>query len=221
MPFCVKFGLGGTGYLGKTESHLRAARRRAARRKIEDGFPIITPFASIVDVRLYLAGDRITCLLCGQAFKDLGKHLRLLHGVDPDRYRETYRIPFTYPLCCRELSARHSINAKEKLARGIVLLGGQERMNKMRSVPPRVPYFKAEIATMNLGDNSKYFREPDNQKNRRPFVTCLECGTDFKLRRLRRNQARIARGEVFCSRSCVAKWRRRTKPRFATPPADV
>ena len=56
----IKMGLGGTGYQGKPGSHMRAAQKRAAARKVLPGFPIDRPFESINEVREYLSGDKIT-----------------------------------------------------------------------------------------------------------------------------------------------------------------
>jgi DNA-directed RNA polymerase subunit RPC12/RpoP len=52
----------------------------------------------MAEVREYLAGDRIQCLVCGEEFKRLQfKHLAL-HEMTADDYRETFGIPWKYSL---------------------------------------------------------------------------------------------------------------------------
>lgn len=117
-PKFIKMGLGGTGFLGKPCSHERAAKRRANRRRVLDGFPIDRPFESIKEVREYLSGDKIVCLLCGRSFRTLGLHLRKIHDMTPDEYRERYNIPWTYGLACAENREAHSVATKKLIASG-------------------------------------------------------------------------------------------------------
>ena len=55
------------------------------------------PFTTLGQVGAYLSQPRIQCLLCGAAFKGLGKHLKY-HKVTADQYRIRFGIPFTYGL---------------------------------------------------------------------------------------------------------------------------
>lgn len=152
MPMFVKMGLGGTGYLGHKESDLRSKRKRAARRSIKQGFPIIEKFTSIEDVREYLSGDRVICLLCGKTYKDVGKHLRV-HDISPDQYREMYNIPWTYPLCCHETSEAFSEAVRKRIEDGKMehlFEVDTLRMKKMREAQKREEFFKSEIAQQNM-----------------------------------------------------------------------
>lgn len=48
----------------------------------------------------------ITCLECGQSFRQLStRHLRM-HDLDPNSYRTKYGIPSTQPLSSRQATAR-------------------------------------------------------------------------------------------------------------------
>lgn len=75
-------------------------------------------FQSLYDVREYLSGDRIECLVCGKSFRRLqAKHL-LLHDLDADGYRERFGIPWSYSLTSavsREKSSK-SIGEKQLAA---------------------------------------------------------------------------------------------------------
>lgn len=151
MPQFVKMGLNGTGYLGKQEAHTRAARKRMARRKVVPGFPETTPFAAIEDVRKYLSGDSMICLLCGKNYKRIGTHLVKIHGITVDEYKQRYNIPWTYGLICDESSGKYSKAIKKRMMEGWeppMKLGDDHK--KMISAEKRGCKFKVEVAKTNL-----------------------------------------------------------------------
>ena len=151
MPMFIKMGNGGTGYLGKKESYSRALRRRQNRRKVLPGYPIAKPFETIDDVRDYLSGDRVICLLCGQSFKKLGgQHLKL-HGVTTDSYRERYNIPWTYGLAGKETRNLHRDVMKKLIKSGGIQNIGKTGYDheKMISSHKRKCPFKVEVANQN------------------------------------------------------------------------
>jgi len=149
----VKMGLGGTGYLGKKESHTRAVRKCIARRRVLPGFPIEEPFRSIKDVRHYLAGESIICLLCGKNYKKLGHHLSRIHGVTVDEYKKRYNIPWTYGLCCRDTSERYRRAIERRMRDGYKPPAKDGRaLRAMIKVERRECPFKSEVAVENLGD---------------------------------------------------------------------
>lgn len=82
------------GFGGGSPVNNRLAKRRAARRKVFDGYPWEGRFASKQEVEEYLSKDRLICLLCGRAFRKLGGHLLSIHQMDVDQYRERYGIRF-------------------------------------------------------------------------------------------------------------------------------
>lgn len=164
-------GLGGTGYLGKQEKHSRAARKRAARRKILEGFPILKPFSSIEDVREYISGDKIICLLCGKSYRRIGTHLQSIHGISCDEYRERYNIPWTYGLICQESSLLYSQNTKKRFENG---WEGDLKIGKdhesLISYPKRECPFKREISLLNLGhDPNRKPKEPPSKRGTEEF----------------------------------------------------
>jgi hypothetical protein len=118
MPQFIKMGLGGTGFMGRPTKHLRAAQKRAANRKVLEGYPITRPFESINEVREYLSGDKIICLLCGKPYRTLNSHLSRIHGVTHDEYRDRYNIPWTYGLVCGDFSETLSGVARRRIASG-------------------------------------------------------------------------------------------------------
>ena len=64
------------------------------------------------DWRKSITRHAITCLECGQTFKQLsGRHLRI-HDLDGRTYREKYGIPRTQPLSARSVTARRKTIAQ-------------------------------------------------------------------------------------------------------------
>jgi predicted transcriptional regulator len=74
----------------------------------EDGTSAPVPVAdsSPVDWRKSITRHAVTCLECGQAFKQLSiRHLGI-HGLDSRSYRIKYGIPRTQPLAARSTTER-------------------------------------------------------------------------------------------------------------------
>lgn len=134
----------------------RAVRAYKARRKVKPGYPVVEPFKSIEDVRHYLQGDRITCLICGRTFKRLGGHLYTLHCITEDDYRAYYKIPWTYGLLCSESKKNYSKRVKERLADGWIppMKIGEEQLIIAHSERRKNPHC-GEIGIQNLGSNCK------------------------------------------------------------------
>ena len=95
--------------------HLINERSAAKNREVLPGFPKETPFKSTEEVRDYLAGDRIECLLCGRFLKSMSKHLTI-HGISPRDYKRQFGIPLTYGLTSEE--SRKKYQAGGKLSSG-------------------------------------------------------------------------------------------------------
>ena len=59
-----------------------------------------------VDWRKSMTKHAVTCLECGQAFKQLSIHHLRRHGLDSHSYRTKYGIPHTQPLAARATTMR-------------------------------------------------------------------------------------------------------------------
>ncbi|MDB5531580.1 MAG: hypothetical protein JWR51_4683 [Devosia sp.] len=88
-------------------------------------------FQTKEELEHYLGQPRIECLECGRRLKKLGVHLRAIHGVDPDDYREKHGIPYTVGLACPEL--------RDKVREQVAAAATPERMKELqlRSVAKR------------------------------------------------------------------------------------
>jgi len=70
------------------------------------------PFKTISEVRDYLSGDKVQCLICGRWFKALNPHIYKAHGIHASDYKDTFGIPSSYGLS--------SMASKEKRAASMI-----------------------------------------------------------------------------------------------------
>ena len=79
------------------------------------------PFQTLEEVRAYLSGDSITCLVCGAVMHRLPKHLKDAHRMTSDDYRRRFGIPFGRSLT--------SATARENMRRSL----SPEKIAKFRA----------------------------------------------------------------------------------------
>ncbi len=94
------------------------------RRAVMPGYPIEEPFKSIEDVKKYLSGDRIVCLLCGKDYRALPTHLKV-HTYTERAYKEKYKIPANCGLIGSDTFDMLSAHAKKSHAEGKIPNMGQ------------------------------------------------------------------------------------------------
>lgn len=91
---------------GKVSGRIKHLKRAIARRKVYPGYPVLPRKFTGAEVRDYLGGQKIVCLLCGHSFRRIGaSHLPMIHGVTEDDYREMYGLPYRVGLAsasCRD-----------------------------------------------------------------------------------------------------------------------
>jgi len=123
--------------------------------EIDSGYPVEKPFSSIEDVREYLSGDRVVCLLCGRSYKVLSSHLKAKHDMTTDEYRERYRIPWSYGLCGTEHVEIQREHLNDRYAGGWMSPASQD-LGHLRSISgrsgDRKTYFKADVNRANLAE---------------------------------------------------------------------
>lgn len=117
-------GIGGSPSMGASLmiSEGRWAERsyyqRLATRKILVGYPILTPFKNKEELDKYFESDKITCLLCGKAYKALPSHLAV-HEYTEREYKKKYKIPTSYGLIGSETRQKYIETAKKRLEQGL------------------------------------------------------------------------------------------------------
>ena len=70
------------------------------------GFPWDGKFETKEEVYDYFSSDKIQCLLCGKWFQRLSFHLKAIHDITSDEYKEMYGLPWKHRLCGKEFSLR-------------------------------------------------------------------------------------------------------------------
>lgn len=125
MPMFVKMGLGGTGNMGHKESFLRSARKRAARRKVSDGYPM-PPLKDSQELLAYFSGDKITCMVCGRSLRTLAVHIKRIHGMSANAYKDRFGIPQGWTLSCRETTEIHSKISKKAVEDGVIAVSSDQ-----------------------------------------------------------------------------------------------
>lgn len=79
---------------GKTKLRRKyKEEEKAARRRVMPGYPITTKFSTLEQINEYLHAEKITCLLCGKAYKGLAGHL-VTHAISADEYKERFGLPY-------------------------------------------------------------------------------------------------------------------------------
>ena len=106
-------------------SYLKHHPRAAAEvsrviRTIHDSLAALGPHAPAaegalspaVPVKRSVGADRLVCLDCGLELKTLKRHLRTVHGLDPQRYREKRGLSPAYPMVAPRYAEQRSRHAK-------------------------------------------------------------------------------------------------------------
>jgi hypothetical protein len=209
MPAFIKMGLGGTGFLGQPTKDLVARKKRAQNRIVLPGYPVTRPFGSIEDVKEYLSGDRIICLLCGKSYRALGCHLPKIHDIDADKYREMYGIPWTYGLACSETRETLSRNTIENIKKGKVPAfqpgnvynenptGGREQTQEYWKGRKQSPEHKAK----RMAAQEEYLIRTGKKRPEHVHIDslpCLLCGTDV--------DQPAAGQKLYCSTRCRSRY---------------
>lgn len=132
MPSFIKMGLSGTGFIGKKEKHLRSQKMRISRRTVLPGYPSNESFSSKEDVKQYLSGEKVICLLCGKSYKTLGVHLKCIHGITVDDYKLKYNIPWTTGLACDDTREKHREIRKQQIQDGVITLLSHDELEEYR-----------------------------------------------------------------------------------------
>ena len=137
-------------------------KRRKIRRKALQGFPWDGKFETKEEIYSYFSGDKIQCLLCGKWFKRLHTHLKMIHGISSDEYREMYSLPWKHGLCGKEYSLKFRKIMKKRRENGYStdMDAIRERLKQARKRQDQ-PFFK-KIRAENLisggkRERTKYF----------------------------------------------------------------
>ena len=138
-------------------------KRYKRRRKVLKGFPWEGTFETKEEVYDYFSGDRIQCLLCGKWFQRLPSHLKAIHEMTSDEYKEMYGLPWKRGLCSKDHSLKLSENLKKRHANGFRpdLVAARAKIDHSRRRPDQ-PFFtkiRAENVISGNRKRKRYFHK--------------------------------------------------------------
>ena len=138
-------------------------KRKELRRKVLQGFPWNGKFQTIEEVCDYFSSDKIQCLLCGRWFQRLPFHLKAIHKISSDEYRELYGLPWMHGLCGKDLSLKLSKILKKRRANGfhpdIDVAREKFKTSERRHDQPFMKKIRSENVISGNKKRIKYFRE--------------------------------------------------------------
>jgi len=131
------------------------------------GFPRKGQFTTKDEIDQYFSDpDCIQCLLCGQIFTTLSRHLQLTHECSIEEYRDRFGLPWRKGLVSRKLSKRFSSNLTKRIKDGSFKPPADTRAavdriraGGRRKDQPFFTAFKAERATKLNKKNIRYDRK--------------------------------------------------------------
>ena len=65
-----------------------------------------------VPVKKSVTPEAVTCLICGEKFKSLKRHLQAAHKLTPREYRDAFKLKSDYPIVAPAYAAQRSELAK-------------------------------------------------------------------------------------------------------------
>lgn len=76
-------------------------KRWSETRETLPGYPWDSQFTSHEEILRYLSNDKITCLLCGKLYRQLGIHTIRIHNLGIEDYKFKFNIPQYFSLIGR------------------------------------------------------------------------------------------------------------------------
>ena len=131
------------------------------------GFPRKGQFTTKDEIDQYFSDpDYIQCLLCGNVFATLSRHLQLTHECSLEEYRDRYGLPWRKGLVSGKLSKRFSSNLTKRIKDGsfkppadTTAAVDRIRAGGRRKDQPFFTAFKADRATKINKKNMRYDRK--------------------------------------------------------------
>jgi len=117
------------------------------------GYPVEPRKFTLEEIRAYFSGDRIVCLRCGKPYGSLGVHLKAIHGLSDDEYREMYGLPWRRGLTGTEANRNISQTIVARIEAGwkppsTFQLGNQAIKERGFRIQP----FRAEQSLKNIAN---------------------------------------------------------------------
>ena len=131
-------------YRERESHHQKPLSRHEYRLKLRikplPGFPWRGKFTSVEELGAYFQEHKLTCLLCGRHYDQLGNHISQGHKISMDEYKERYGIPWGYGLAGNDCRKKFSSHIKKLQATGKIRLSPpKSRIKKMIKAQKRPP----------------------------------------------------------------------------------
>lgn len=97
----------------------KSERKRIARRKAVEGYPLDIIFSTPSELENYFSEEKITCLECGKKYRQLGGHL-LIHNMTAEDYKDKHGIPWGMGLTGSDTKALKVAAGKMNILNGVV-----------------------------------------------------------------------------------------------------
>jgi DNA-binding transcriptional regulator YiaG len=141
------------------------------------------PFQTIKQVKEYLSGDKIECLICGKSLKSLGNHLRKSHQYTPRQYKLKYNIPLAkYGLVSARTRQKFVKNALSISAEHLDKFkkGNQKAINKIRGSKLKKRDWTNLGRDISQANLSKAHEKLQRLRQKKETVFCRECQGELR-----------------------------------------
>lgn len=144
-------------------------------------------FENSEDVKHYLGGDSITCLVCNKNFKVLSGHLSRGHGCSAKKYKDFLNIPRRLPLMVKSELEKRAVFAKKMLDENpdlkAFLMTGHHNPNG----------HNGGVTSSISIENQRRARQMNGKKNKgkahtREIGQCYSCKKQIEISSIRRNR---------------------------------
>jgi predicted transcriptional regulator len=210
-PQFVKMGLSSTGFAGKPESALRAANKRKARRRINEGYPWQGAFKTPEELDRYLSGDIIECLLCGKVYKTLGVHILRIHGVSVEKYQERFGIPYSRKLDSATIKDQRRVEMARRIELEILKPGTKEQAAYARRQMGRTGRLRMPVRDVLTQRNLSKINSPENK---RPCIWNshrAKFGSEEHLAKLRKKRGKQTLEHITKRKTAMMETKRKKK----------
>jgi len=169
------------------------AQKREWRRRPLLGYPVPPRVFTDAEVVAYFGGERVVCLLCGKACRNLGLHLRI-HDITVDAYRERYGFAYTRGMVSRDSADAYRAAAFRTQNYLSIPLSKEQAL-----AAARMPHRMSLEKHRRILDNAAAATAKTTGVVKYPPVS-TSCGGCGKLFLAHRRQ--IRRGNPCCSAKC-------------------
>lgn len=142
------------------------------------------PFQTMDEVKDYLSGDTIACLICGKQNLSLPKHLYAAHDISPSEYRRQFGIPLSFALMAAPTRAIYATSMSAASLERFIRVSQEMRWRRIHNIAkPRVSTGRPPCVVNQWRKISEKARMAFSCKQ--VTISCPKCGKDVVTTALR------------------------------------